>query len=166
MFKFLSTILVVSVVAVSAQAEFKAGYVDMQKAVPATSAGKKALKSLKAEGQKKQKALKKKKADFDKKVKDFEKKKMVLSDKVRETKFKGLQKEEYELYQEMKKSEMQIRKKEMELTKPIIVKLQKIIEKVAKEKGLVMVFERSQNGVMWAKSELNITDEVIKKFNK
>lgn len=147
-------------------AEFKAGFIDMQKAIQSTAAGKKAKKELEGEFEKKKKDLKKKEEDLKKKAEAFEKKKMVLSDKVREEQQAELQEEMMKFRDELGKSQMLIQQKERDLTKPIFEKVQKVIADVAKEKDLSMIFERSEQGVMWAKSDLDITEEVIKRADK
>lgn len=147
-------------------AEFKGAYIDMQKAIQATSAGKKAKKELEDEFEKKKKDLKKKEDDFKKKAEDFEKKKMVLSDKNREEKQMELQEEMMKFREELNKNQVMIQQKERDLTKPILEKLQKVIADVAKEHSYSMVFERTEQNVMWAQSDLDITDEVVKRFEK
>lgn len=154
------------IVGLAAQADFKVGVVDMQKAIQASAAGKKAKKEVEADFEKKKKELKKKEDDLKKKVEEFEKKKAVLSDKVREEQQMDLQKEMMQFREELGKSQMTIQQKERELTKPILEKLQKIITDIAKEKDFSMVLEKAEQSVMFAKSELDITDEVIKKADK
>ena len=149
-----------------AAAEFKAGVIDMQKAIQATAAGKKAKKELEGEFEKKKKDLKKKEDDLKKKAEAFEKKKMVLSDKVREEQQAEIQEEMMKFRDELGKSQSMIQQKERDLTKPILDKIQKSISEVAKEKDLSMVFERSEQAARYAKPELDITDEVIKRADK
>ena len=67
-------------------ADFKAAYIDMQKAIQMTKAGKSAKKGLENEFKKKQKALEKKKKALEKIGKDLEKKKLALSEKALITK--------------------------------------------------------------------------------
>ncbi|MBY0316888.1 MAG: OmpH family outer membrane protein [Bdellovibrionales bacterium] len=165
MFKGMS-ILLLTALATPAMAEFKAGFIDMQKAIQATSAGKKAKKELEGEFEKKKKELKKKEEDLKKKAEDFDKKKMVLSDKVREEKQIELQEEMMKFREELSKSQVMIQQKERDLTKPIVEKIQKVIADVSKEKGYSMVFEKAEQSVIWAQGELDITDEVVKKFEK
>ena len=153
-------------VGLAAQAEFKVGVVDMQKAIQASSAGKKAKKEVEGDFEKKKKDLKKKEDDLKKKVEEFEKKKAVLSDKVREEQQMDLQKEMMQFREELGKSQMTIQQKERELTKPILEKLQKVITEIAKEKDFSVVLEKAEQSVMFAKSELDITDEVIKRADK
>lgn len=165
MSKFIS-IMLFTVLATPAMAEFKAAYIDMQKAIQATSAGKKAKKELEGEFEKKKKDLKKKEDDLKKKAEEFEKKKMVLSDQVREQKQAELQEEMMKFRDELGKSQVMIQQKERDLTKPILEKLQKVIGDLSKEKGYSMVFEKAEQSVIWAQSDLDITDEAVKKFEK
>jgi outer membrane protein len=166
MMKQIVTLLALSVFSLSAFAEFKAGVVDMQKAIQATSAGKKAKKELEKEFEKKKTELKKKEDDIKKRAEEFEKKKMVLSDKVREEQQVEIQQDMMKFRDELGKSQMVIQQKERELTKPILDKIQKAISDIAKEKDLSVVLEKTEQSVMWAKAEMDITDEVIKKADK
>lgn len=150
----------------AAQAEFKAGVVDMQKAIQSTSSGKKAKKELEGEFDKKKKEIKKKEDDIKKRVEEFDKKKMVLSDKIREEQQIEIQQDMRKFQEEVGKSQMMMQQKERELTKPILEKIQKIIGDVAKEKDLSIVFEKSEQSVMWAKGDMDITAEVIKRADK
>lgn len=159
-------ILALTVSAFVARAEFKAGTIDMQKAIQATESGKKAKKELEKEFDKKKTELKKKEDDLKKRAEEFEKKKMVLSDKVREEQQMELQQEMLKFREELGKSQMTIQQKERDLTKPILDKIQKAIGEVAKEKDLSVVLERPEQSAMWAKPEMDITEDVIKKANK
>lgn len=147
-------------------AEFKAGFVDMQKAIQNTESGKKAKKELEKEFEKKKGDLKKKEDDLKKRAEEFEKKKMVLSDKVREEQQMELQQEMMKFRDELGKSQTNIQQKERELTKPILDKIQKAIAEIAKEKELSVVLEKAEQSVMWTKPEMDITEDVIKKANK
>ncbi len=147
-------------------AEFKVGVVDMQKAIQTSSAGKKAKKEVEGDFEKKKKDLKKKEDDLKKRVEEFEKKQAVLSDKVRQEQQTDLQKDMMQFREEVSKSQVTIQQRERELTKPILEKLQKVILEIAKEKDFSMVLEKAEQSVMFAKTELDITDEVIKRADK
>jgi outer membrane protein len=152
---------------VAAQAEFKAGVIDMQKVVQGTAAGKKIKKDLEGEYEKKKKEIKKKEDDFKKRVEEFEKKRQVLSDKVREEQQMELQMDMRKFQEEVQKSQMGMQQKEVEGVKPSIEKIQKVIAEIAKEKDLSVVLEKSERGgVIWAKSEFDITEEVTKRADK
>ncbi|MCB9073077.1 MAG: OmpH family outer membrane protein [Bdellovibrionaceae bacterium] len=164
--KKLMLMMIVSLFAMVASAEFKAGVIDMQKAIQSTKAGKKAKDELEKEFEKKKVDLKKKEDDLKKRAEEFEKKKMVLADKSREEQQIALQQDMMKFREDLNKSQMMIQQKERELTKPILDKLQKAISDVAKEKDLSVVLEKTEQSVMWAKADMDITEEVIKKADK
>lgn len=151
--------------AASAQ-DTKVGYVDLQKAIQETSAGKKAKKDLEKEFNTKKADLQKKEADLKKMGDDLEKKKSALSDDVRNKKMQELQGEMMKFQRDVQESQVNIQKKERDLTAPIIEKLQASIEKVAKASNYTMVLEKSEQSVLWAQKENDLTDSVVKEFEK
>lgn len=157
--------LIVNVSSAKAE-EVKIGYVDVQKALQETSAGKKAKKELETEFNAKKTDFQKKEADLKKMNEDLEKKKVALSDDVRNKKTQELQQEMVKFQREVGESQMSLQKKERELTAPILEKLQAAIEKVAKSGGYAMVLEKSEQSVVWAKKDLDLTDLVVKEFEK
>ena len=157
------------VLATGAQAsaqDTKIGYVDLQKAIQETSAGKKAKKDLEKEFNTKKADLQKKEADLKKMGDDLEKKKSALSDDVRNKKMQELQGEMMKFQRDVQESQVNIQKKERDLTAPIIEKLQQSIEKVAKAGSYSMVLEKSEQSVLWAQKESDLTDSVVKEFEK
>jgi outer membrane protein len=148
-----------------AQAETKIGFVDMQKAIQATSAGKKAKTELETEFNKKKKDLEKKEADLKKMGEDLERKKSVLSEEVLGKKQAEFQDEMMKYRDIVGKSQQEIQKKERELTAPILEKMRKTIAKIAKDKSYSLILENSQM-VLFATADADLTDEVVKTFEK
>lgn len=146
-------------------AETKIGFVDMQKAIQSTAAGRKAKAELEGEFNKKKKELEKKEADLKKMGEDLERKRSVLSEEVLAKKQAEFQEEMLKYRDVVGKSQIDIQKKERDLTAPILEKMKKTIEKVAKEKGYAMVLENSQL-VLYATAESDLTDAVIKAYEK
>lgn len=152
--------------AVALADDLKIGYVDMQKAIQNTAAGKKAKKELEDEFNKKKAELEKREKEIKKIGEDFEKRSMAMNEEARGKKQKEIQ-EEMRKYQELAaKSQMDIQKRERDLTQPIVTKLKSIIEEIAQKEGFAVVLERSENSIMWAKKELDLTDRVIKEHDK
>ncbi len=148
-----------------AHAEVKIGYVDMQKAIQSTAAGKKAKAELEGEFNKKKKELEKKEADLKKMGEDLERKKAVLSEEVLGKKQAEFQEEMLKYRDVVGKSQIEIQKKERDLTAPILDKMKKVIEKVAKEKGYSMILENSQM-VLFATADSDLTGDVVKAYEK
>ena len=147
-------------------AETKIGYVDMQKAIQETSTGKKAKKDLEKEFNAKKVELQKKETDLKKMSEDLEKKAAALSDEARTKKQQELQGEMVKFQREVQESQMKIQKKEHDLTAPILEKIQAAVEKVAKGSGYSMVLEKSEQSVLWANKDLDLTDAIVKEYEK
>lgn len=146
-------------------ADMKIGFVDMQKAVQSTDSGKKAKKDLEGEFEKKKKELQAKEGDLKKMGEDLEKKKSVLSEEALAKKQVEFQEEMMKYREVVGKSQMDLQKKERDLTQPILDKMRRVIEKVAKDKGYNMVLENNAM-VLFASKDNDLTEEVIKAFEK
>jgi outer membrane protein len=146
-------------------AETKIGLVDMQKAIQSTAQGKKAKSELEGEFNKKKKELEKKEADLKKMGEDLERKKAVLSEEVLGKKQAEFQEEMMKYRDVVTKSQAEIQKKQNDLTAPILEKMKKVIEKVAKEKGMNLVLENSPM-VLFSTGEADMTADVIKAYEK
>lgn len=165
--KYLPGLVLAGVFVGAAQAnEQKIGYVDMQKAIQETSTGKKAKKDLEKEFNAKKAELQKKEADLKKMDEDLRKKAAALSDDAKTKKMQELQTEAMKFQREVSESQMNIQKKERELTQPILEKLQAALDKIAKEGGYTVVLEKSEQSVLWAKKDLDLTDAIVKEYEK
>lgn len=166
--KMLVTLVSVLAITSMASAEFKMAYVDVQKAIEKSSAGKKAKEEMKKEADKRNKELEKKKADIDKVREDIEKKRSVLAEEAFAKRAQELQEEMQKFNQQAAKAQSDLQKKEGELLAPIVEKMKSVIAKISKEKGLSMVIQSNQNAqiVLYATPESDITEDVIKSFDK
>jgi outer membrane protein len=169
MTRFLSISTVVAattvLMAVPALAQ-KVGFVDVQKAVQTTAAGKKAKAALDTEFKKRKETLDKKKADIEKMGQDLEKKKSVLSEEVLGKKQMELQEEMMKFQKQVGENQMEIQKKEEDLVGPILEKMKGVIEKVAKERGYAMVIDKKAQNVLFSVAEADLTEDVVKAFEK
>ena|SRR5690606_30466510 len=156
--------LAIGLASANAYADVKIGYVDMQKAIQSTKAGKQAKKSLEAEFEKRKKSLQKKEGELKKMGEELEKKAMVLSDDVRAKKQKEFQENMMEFQQTVQKNQQEIQQQERKLTEPILKKLQTVIEDMAKKDKYTVILEKRENGVLWAQKDLDITEQVVKAF--
>ena len=163
----LSTVAVIfALCAFRAQAaEIKVGFVDMQKAIQETANGKKAKKDLEEEFNKKKKELEKREADIKKMGEDFEKRSMAMNEDSRMKKQQEIQGQMRQYQEIASKSQMEIQKRERDLTQPIVNKLRSIIEEIAKKEDFTMILEKSEQSVMWAKKDVDLTDRVIREYD-
>ena len=126
----------------------------------------KAKKELEDEFNKKKKELEKREADIKKMGEDFEKRSMAMNEDAR-TKKQGEIQGEMRKYQEMAaKAQMEIQKRERDLTQPIVTKLRSILEDIAKKENFTVILEKSENAVMYAKKDIDLTERIIKEHDK
>ena len=62
--------------------------------------------------------------------------------------------------------EQEIRKQEAELKKPILEKLKTVIDKISQQEKVSMTFEVSASPVVYAANKVDLTDKVIKAYDK
>ncbi len=165
---FLAIAVVLMFAGIAFAAEFKLAYVDVQKAIEKTSMGRKAKEEMKKEAEKKNKELEKKKTDIDKMREDIEKKRSVLAEEAFAKRAAELQEEMQKFNQTAAKAQTELQKKESELLEPIVKKMKTVIEQLAKDKGITMVIQSNQNAqiVLYAAAETDLTDELVKAFDK
>lgn len=157
------TLFGMTAVPTSAQAS-DVGIVDMQKAIQATDAGKKAKEEMETEVGKKRKDFEKKEADLRKTSEDIDRKKAVLSSEALAKKQSDLQVDTVKLQRDMAQTQLELQKREKNLVEPILKKMKDAITKVAKSKGVKMVLENNP-AILYSEPSIDMTDDVLKEYN-
>lgn len=147
-------------------AELKIGYVDLQKALQETSMGKKAKAELETEFKKKKKELETREAGLKKQQEDLEQKKDLLSQSALQQKAAEFQQEMMKYREQLQKSQIDIQKRERDLTAPILKQLGDVINDLAKSENYDMILEKSQQGIVWAKKDMDLTKKIVQLFEK
>ncbi|MCA9581491.1 MAG: OmpH family outer membrane protein [Myxococcales bacterium] len=156
----------ISAFAPKAAAQDKIAVVDLQRAITQTEEGRQAKAKLTKLFAKRQKQIDAKTNDLKKMKEDIEKQKDVLSREAMQGKLEVYQKSFVELQTVYMEYQKEISQKEGQLTKGILERMQKIVERIGQAKGYSLVVERNEGGVVWAPSSLDITDDVIQRYNK
>lgn len=143
----------------------KIGLVDFQRALNEVEEGKRAKAGLQNQFKSKQDALNAKQEELKKLKEEIETKRAALSaDAMRQKeaayrdKFLDLQKTLAQFRQEMAT-------KEAEMTQGIVAKLKKTVDKIGASEGYTIIFEASQDTVLYAKQATDLTGKVISAFN-
>ena len=158
--------LLMSAMVAHAEGTPKLGYVDMQTAIQTVKDGKDAKKKLEGEMTKKKADLEKKKGEIEKMGQEFEKKAAVLADDVRAKKESELGMEMRKYQELVAKTQMELQKQERDLMVPIVNKLRDVIKDIATKDGYTMVFEKSEQTVLFAQKDTDLTDRVITEYGK
>lgn len=142
------------------------GRVDMQRVLLNINEGKKVRKDLEKYYNTKQKELKSEEDKIKKMQQDFEKQAVALNEKARLKKQQDIQKALLSYQQLRNKYQEELQNKEQKAKKPIIEKVRTVIEGVSQTAGVDMTFEANTAPIMYAKQKKDLTDEVIKAYNK
>ncbi len=144
----------------------KIGIVDLSRAVNESEQGKKAKSELEAVVKAKQEALDEKGKTLEKLKSEIEKQGAVMSASARKSKEDDLERLTREYQRALADSQTEVRKKEKELTGNIVKELSKIINDVANEEKYDLVLDNNPSLVAYVNKGIDITDEVIKKFDE
>ena len=90
---------------------------------------------------------------------------MMLSDETKRAKAVEFQKKMYELQQTYGQLQQELAQAEAKATKKIFDKMGVIIKDIAKEKSYDLVLERTESAVLFAKDDMDLTGELIKRYN-
>lgn len=145
--------------------EFKAAYVDIQRAVQEVEEGKVAKARLQSMADVKQKAFEKEQNALKVEVEAYTKQKPTMDDKVAAAKETELQKKMFEFQQRAEKLRQELAESERKELSTIFPKLEQLLGVIAQREGLTMVFDRSSSGLAWAPASLDLTNELIRMFN-
>ena len=159
-------VLVTGVWARSALAEeMKLGFVDLQRALMETEEGRKARSDLKKVFDQKQKELDEQQTALKKAIEDLEKRRTLLGAEVVKQKEAELQGQMQKVQQTYMRHQQDLSAKEQEATGKIFERMQRIIAKISITENFSMVFDRGQAGLVFAKPHLDLTNELIRRYN-
>jgi len=148
------------------EAKIVVGRVNIQKVLVTIKQGKKLRKQLKSVFDKKQKILRKEEDKIRKAQEKFQKQSTVLNGNAKLKKQQEIQKMIMDLQKKSQEFQADIQKRENEAKGPILDRLKTIIEQVSKDASVDLTFEASGASVVYAKDKVELTDKVIKAYDK
>ena len=163
--KILSVALLALTLGAPAAQALVLGKVDIQKVLLTINEGKGVREKLKKSFDKKQEILKKDEDKVRKMQESFKKQSLVMSDTAKRTKQESIQKAIMQLQQKSQGFQKEIQDMEQKFKRPILEKVRVIIETVSEKANVDITFEASTAPVVYAKSEKDLTDSVIKAYD-
>lgn len=155
-----------SAVAATDSKDIKIAVVDLQKALQSVESGKKAKSTLEKEFNEKKKQLQAEEEAIKKMTEEFKKQSLVLSDEAKARKQNEIQERLVKYRELFGKSQFDIQNRERQLTEPIISRLKGIVEDFGQKQGYTIILEKNENNVLFSLKKDDLTEEVIKLFNK
>ncbi len=147
-------------------ADQKIGIVDVDKAISQLEDGQKLKKTLEEEFKKRQEILQKMQAKMGAMAEEFERKATILSADAKDKQRRELMTEQKKFQDEVAKSQGEMDKRREELIRPIVSKLNGIISDLAKKEGIDLVISRPDQLILFAKKEIDLTEKVVREYNK
>jgi outer membrane protein len=142
------------------------GYVSIQRAILETDEGKRAKAKLKGTFDEKQKKLSDKENELVRMKDTLEKEAKAKPDdpEIRK-KVMEFQNKLLELKQVFLKEQQELQEAEQKELSGITDKMRKVIQEIGKDGGYTMILEVAENRLLYAKPHLDLTNEVIRKYN-
>ena len=145
--------------------DIQIGYVDLQKALMNSKAGKKAKADFKAQVDTLEKRLQGKKSELEKMKDDLERRAVVMREEERRKLADEFERKRLDLKLDFEDSQSALQKKDQELTGTIVARLQEIIKEIGDQRGYTLILELGSSPVLYYKTSDDITEEVLKTFD-
>lgn len=157
----LTIILVGSLIATASAAELKIGVVDLQKAMELSEAGQKAKAMFQKKIDRVQQDLKAKQDQLALLKEELDRQSVMLSDEARMEKQSSYQlglKDFKRLYED---AQEELRREDAKLSEKILKDLEAVIEDYGQKQKYDLIMEKTQSGLMYRNSNLDITSKII-----
>ena len=148
---------------VGAQEKIKVGFIDIQKAIVESQAGRKAKENFQTHVKKAEGDLLKEKQEIERLKSDYDKKTPLLKDEERWNLEKEMERRYVAYQRNMQDSQNELRQRESEMTNLILRDLEKVVGEVGKKENFTLILERSQ--VLYSDQGIDITAKVIELYN-
>lgn len=142
----------------------KIGYVDVQKALMMSNAGKEAREQLAGKVKKYQDEINAKQEELRKLKDDLEKQGVLLSESKRAEKEKDYSQKLKDFQRFTKDAQDELQGKDEEYTKRILEEFEKVIQEYGKKNGYTFIFVRNE-GMAYADEKADLTEDLVKLFN-
>ena len=148
-----------------ARAELKLGYVDLQRALGEVEEGRAAKARLQGMIEAKEKEINKEQEGLRKEKDVLDKQSSTMTEEARVQKGNELQRKVMELAQKWEKARQDMSVKERTELQAIFAKMDPIIASIAQREGMTMVFEKNDAGLVFAPPHLDMTNELVRRYN-
>jgi outer membrane protein len=152
-----------STAASDGRAEIRVGVVDATYAVQQTEDGIRASNTLRKLFEKRQKDVDAKKAELEKMYDDIERQQRILSREAFARRMEDFQKRTADFQSQFLKYSEELQKKQAELLGPINQRMTRVTGRIAKKNGFDVIV--NAGAVLYVRSDLNVTDQVIQMYN-
>jgi outer membrane protein len=144
----------------------KIGYIDVQRVLARSAAGVAAREQLEKERAGIQKEMDGRRQELEKLRDEIEKKGPLLTADARREKQELFERKRRDAARAADDYQKELEKKEATLLQKVLQEVGGVIEKVGKEKNYYMIVEKRNAGVLYAATDADLTDEVIRAYDR
>lgn len=155
--------LVLSFSASHAEERIKIGFVDIQRVIAESQAGKQARGRFQAHVKKAEADVLKERQDIERMKSELDKKGPLLKEEERRNLEADLQKRSVNLQRSMADHQQELQAKNNQMMAEILKDLEKIVNEVGKAEKFTLILERSQ--ILYSDQGIDITNKVIETYN-
>jgi len=156
-------ILVVSCSVALAQERIKIGFIDIQRIIAESQAGKKAKDRFQAQVKKAEADVQKERQDLERLKSDLDKKGPLLKEEERRNLEADFQKRSVSLQRTMGDYQQDLQRKNNEMMAEILKELEQVVTEIGKAEKFTLILERSQ--ILYSDQATDITSRVIEVYN-
>ena len=142
------------------------GVIDVQQALVSTEEGKKVKEELERKVRAAESQLQPKIQRLQEMQKELQEMQPVLSKEALQKKQFDLVEQKSQIENEGQGLEQQLKLDQARLMQPLLEKFAKIIDEIGREKGLALILDRQDPGILFSRETLDITDLAVAEFNK
>ncbi len=166
MFKrFVALFVVCFVLAGDALAEVKVAVVDFQRALNEVKEADGVRKKLEGMYGERKTAIEKMQKSLEAQRAELEKQAAILSDSARKQKEEEFMRSQMEFQQTYGRYESEMQGAYYSAMEQFIEKMRKIAVAIGQERGYTLVLEATEGGVVYYQPSIDVTDELIKRYN-
>jgi outer membrane protein len=147
-------------------ATVKIGYIDVQRVLARSAAGVAAREQLEKERAGIQRDMDGRRQELEKLRDEIEKKGPLMTADARRDKQEQFERKRRDAARAADDFQKELEKKEAALLQKVLQEVGGVIERLGKEKNYYMIVEKRNAGVLYASTEADLTDEIIRAYDR
>lgn len=157
--------LIVASPAWTADPAVKLGFVDIQAVISQSNEGQGARNKVAAEANEKQKEITAKEAEIKQMDADLQKQGPLLSEAAKKDREEDIRRRLRDLKRLTEDFNRDLAKRENELLNDLVRDVTAVIRDYGKEKGITLIVEKGQGGVIYGSDPADLTKEILERYN-
>lgn len=141
-------------------------YIDLQRVIRDSKAGKAAKASFQKEFEQKRNIIEQKQKQLEQMRQEFIKNSSVMKPEARRDKASLIDEKEKELQRTREDFREDLQQRDLELTQKILKEIDGILKSIGKSGNYDIIFEKTEAGIVYGSDSVDITDKVIQAYDK